>query len=122
MAPRLYQFRVLRRFKPYLRLLQACNFEHFHHHNWRSTLRSICHGFCAILINGLTVTMIILAIWYVFEDGYEFGRLIIVLPIQTSIFQLETTFLSLMRKNRTIHETFECVEFMIDRRECPLGA
>lgn len=117
MNPRCDRVVVLSRFRPLLRLLQAFNFEHFHHHNWRSTLRSICCGLYAFLIGLLILAEILLGIWYVVENDYEFGKLVIALPMQTSIAQMEITYLSLLRKNRIIRETIERLQIMIDSRE-----
>lgn len=117
MNPRLLEIRVLNRFRPYLRVLQAFNHENFHHHDWRSTRRSIYYGCFSFLIGTFTATVIFLSVWFLIDNDCDFGKLVVLLPLQMSIIQMGLTFLPLVKNNRIINETIERIQLVVEKRE-----
>lgn len=117
MDPHFPRIRVLNQFRPYLRLLQAFNIENYRHHDWHSTRRSICYGCCAFLIGTFTLTLVFFSFWFVIDNDCDFGKLVVVLPLQISVTQMELTFFSLVKNNRIIDETIERLRLVVGKRE-----
>lgn len=108
---------ILDDFGRYLRLLKPLNFNHSHQSGWRSTLQNGGYEFCSICINLVIPPLIMLAIWCVIENGGDVAKLVVVLPIQTSILQMELTFIAFIVKNRIVNETIVSLQNIIDRRK-----
>lgn len=100
--------------QPYLCLLTAFN---FHQQNRRCILHSICYAFSSTLIIVSIPVIIVLAIWYLIENGVELIEFVAALPILISVLQMELTFIALMWKNRRIIETTIRLQEIVDQSE-----
>lgn len=108
---------VLSEFRLYLRLLTAYDRKHFLQSNSRRTLRSLCYAIATTSVVFGIPFMMILAVWHVIDNGGNLEKITVALPVQTSITQMELTFVSLMMKSRTISKTFNEIQKIIDQRK-----
>lgn len=109
--------RILSEFRPYLRLLTAYDRNHYRQRNSGRTLRSLYYPIATTSVVFGIPFMVILAVWHVIDNGGNLGMITVALPVQTSIIQMEITFISLMMKSRTISKTFDKIQEIIDRRK-----
>lgn len=109
--------RALEHFRPYLRLLEAYNSEHFHHRDWRSLLCRISYALCATAMVLLLPIYVSLAIWHLIETSVDLKTFVAQIPIQYSLLQMTVILTTLVAKNRTIAETLTKLQHLIDQRE-----
>lgn len=114
---------VLNEFGPYLRLIQAYNIKNFHFSfaNWRCILHSVSYAFGATVIHISLPIYFISAIWYLIESGADLRKFVAGFPILISLLQMEVTCVALMMKNRTVNETINQLQRVIDQRKLFAG-
>lgn len=108
---------VLNKLKPYLRLIQAYNHEHFHGHHWRTMVNSVIYAFCATVMIVLLPIFIMLAVWYLIENDADLIKVVIAIPLLATLLQMELAFITLIVKNRIVIEMIERLQQVIDKSE-----
>lgn len=111
------RIRVLDRFKSHLRILEAFNADHFRECNWRTNLRSIGYAFCATVIILIIPIMNVLAIWNSVENGADFNKVVVALPVVCLLQRTQSTFIALILKNRAINELINRLQRCVEQRE-----
>lgn len=114
---------ILNEFKPYFRIINAFNPEHFHGRDWRALLFSGFFAFCLVLFVCLVPIYIILGSWYLLENESDLVEIAVTVPILATLLQMELTFVALIMENHTIIETMDRLQRVIDQRKlCTLFA
>lgn len=108
---------VLVEFRSYLRLLTAYDSVNFHQNNWRDNLFSVFYAFCTTLMIVCLAMFIALGIWHLVENGTDLDMFAASFPILMGVLEMEITFIALVWKNRTITETINRLQEVIDKRE-----
>lgn len=99
-----------------LHILNAYNLSHFHR-NPIPILHRYAFSFCATIINFIVPQLILLAIWFVFDNRDDFKKCIAVVPVQASIIQMQLTFMALFYRNWIINDTIDCIQKVVDYRK-----
>lgn len=108
--------RIFDSFRPYLRLLQAYNFENFrpNNPNIRNNVRDAI-GFTLFI--SLSIILIFLQVWCLVESGGDLGKIAILIPMLNCNLALALMYPALIIKNRIINGTINRLEQVIDRSE-----
>lgn len=108
---------ILNSCRPYLRLLKAYNSENFAHNNWRGNAHS---AFCFILTTImilLTPILLILSVWHLMEKELDLKTIVVMTPICVTLVHLGVIFIALVANNRTIIETIDQIQKIINQRK-----
>lgn len=109
---------VLNAFGPFLRLLKAYNFENCHYcDSWRQTVRGILDALCLTSMIPQVPILVILGLWYLVENSADLKKIVASLPMLFSLLQMSLTFTAMIIKNRTISDTIDQVQSVVDERE-----
>lgn len=111
------RIRVLNAFSPFLRLLEAYNWENFHQRSFRQILRSVGYFFSTTVIILLIPAYGAFSFWNTMDNGADLTKIVIALPLLFTGLQFETTYVALILKNRAITKTIRNLQRVIDRRE-----
>lgn len=115
----LQKIHVLHQFRPYLQLITRNRHEigHFSK-SWRCILRSICDVlfYCTKMFLSLPA-MIILGIWYLIENEADLREAVVSLPLVISLIEIQMIFIAMLMEARTVTETIEQLQRLVDRRE-----
>lgn len=112
------EFCVLSAFRPFLRLLNAFNRDHFCYKDCCSKLRSVFYVICATMMVLLIAVVIIFAFWYLIEINASMKSFFVSLPILFSTLQMGLTFIALLLTNSTITNTVNRLQELIVQRKC----
>lgn len=108
---------ILNEFRPYLRLIEAFNHEHFNDTDWHGIKSSVFYAFCAVLTILLAPTVALLLFWRCAENNFDFIIFVVTIPLLISSLQVDSIFIALMWKSPIVNETIERVQKLVDRRE-----
>lgn len=116
------QTRVLKESGPFLRILDAFNYDHFQYNNWHSVLLSLGYAFCTAAISFIVPPFTLLAIWFAIDNRGNLHKCIAVLAIETSALQLQLTFMAFMLRKQVINVTIDRLQKAVDQRESAFGS
>lgn len=115
--PNSIKIRVLVEYDPYLRLLAAFNRGQFHHSNRRDFLRSVLCAFVAIMFLIIIPLYIILIAWFVIENGVEWKKCAVAIPLVAAVLQMSITFIVMIIRNHAVSDVIDGLQQVIDQRE-----
>lgn len=112
--------RVLDEFSPFLHLLQSYNTENYERQDWCRLSRRIISAIIVTIFILSMLNVVISAIWYLFENDATLDTVLISAPLLLTITGFFITIVVLIRKNRTINETIELIQKIVNQRESSL--
>lgn len=107
------RIQILRRFQPYLYIINAFKATNFRHISGQC----IFHAFCAVILNSGLPILSVLVFWRVLEDGLGVYTLAVALPIISSALSTDSLFVAMIWKNDGIVATMERLSEIVHRRE-----
>lgn len=108
---------VLAEFRRLFRFLTAFNSENFRQNDQDERLKSIGYTCGSIFILIILPIWFWLIAWYILEDGFEWDRCVVSVPILVTLVQLQITFVGLILFNRTIDENITHLEQKVNQRK-----
>lgn len=108
---------ALKELRPYLRLLEAYDGDHFRQSDRDSILRSGFYAFCTTVMILSTFATNVLATWDLFDNGNDVKSIAIALPTLLGFLQLGVTFITLTMQSRALKGIIEQLQSLIDQRE-----
>lgn len=109
--------RVLSEFRPFLRFLEAYNSNISPKNDWRHILHSVIYTFLTTVISLLIVVYFVLTVWYLIETNANLKMFAVAVPMMATFVQIELTFIAMIIKNRTITDTINQLQRVIDQRK-----
>lgn len=110
------RIRVLRAFSACHRILRAFHRDNFQSSDRRDILRSTFHALCAALIIVLVSIYFVLAAWYLVDNATDLRIIVVILPIVISLLYIDLTFIAMVVQNRSVTETINRLQRVVDRR------
>lgn len=108
---------VLRVLRPFLRLLSAYHWDNFRGKNWRGILCSVLLIFPITVVVLWLPLVISLNVWHLIEVGANFESIAVSFPLSASLVQMEITCIVLMQKSRTLSDTINRLQELVDSRK-----
>lgn len=108
---------ILKEYRPYQRILEAFNGQHFRDHSYRHTVQNVRYAACVSAMLMSMVAVLVLCCWYCVETEFDVKMLSFSVPVILSLMQMLLTHFALMRKNCSIHATVEHLQQVIHERE-----
>lgn len=106
---------VLNDFQPYLYILTAYNRDNFDRN--KTKWRSICYAFITTIFILLECYLNASSIWYLIEIFNNFYQIAPLIPLVVSVARDGLSFIALILKNRTMIETINRLQKVVDQRE-----
>lgn len=113
----LRKIRILGAFNPFLRLLNAQNFDNFRDKNLRDILRGIFFAFTTSSMIFIMPFVVALNVWHFIEVRADFGKIAVAFPLLASVMQTEIICIVLTIKSRTVTNTINRLQEIIDQRK-----
>lgn len=119
MKVRQSKIRALAECQPYIRLLHGFNSEHFRRNSQNHILFSVFCAFGTTLMYIVIPIYMLLGVWSLIETSADMKVLVVQLPLQFSLLQMQLTFIGTITKKHEITEIVRKVQGMITQREFP---
>lgn len=109
--------RTLNKSRPFVRLLDGYDLDHFRQRDWRSILRGSFDAFCTTSIVLSLLTVDVVAFWYLIDNDENVKFFAIALPTALAFMHLELTFIVLVMKRRTFNRAIDQLQALVDQRK-----
>lgn len=110
------KLRIFKEVRPYFRLLNAYNRDHFRHNNWHEKARSV-------LVALFTTTMITIVsihisfdLWNMIDCRDQLAKVVALFPLIIGALQTWISFLAMLMGNRTINVMTDRLQAVVDER------
>ena len=111
------KIRVLKEFRPYLRLFKAYNCDNFRYREGRFIRRGVFDAFCTSFIITLLSSHIIFDIWYIVDHHTELKIVATLFPLSMTSLQKILSLIAMLVKNGTITELMDQLQRVVDHRK-----
>lgn len=111
------KIRVLKEFRPYIRLFEAYNCDHFLHREWRSIRRGVFNAFCTSFMITAMSSHLSFDVWYFVDHRDDLKKVATLFPLSMSSLQMFLSFIAMLVKNGTITEMMDQLQLVVDQRK-----
>lgn len=120
---KIHKIIVFDELKQFLRLIYAFDSDNFRHSNWRDNCRSVFYAVYAVSVLGLLcIVGVVLIVWHLLENHFEWRKCVVGVPIMISILQLALIFIAMVMKNQVLATIIHQLQTLIDQRKCICAA
>lgn len=112
------QVHVLKEFRPYLRILNAFNFENFQKPDGIQIVTNVIYATLVGLFTISTCLILSLGYWNFIDTHFQMDIISTTLPVLLTILQIVFTQLSLTLRSRLITETIHHFQEVVDDSKC----